>query len=283
MRNGLRGPLPALLGCAACAVGVIALVLVAYHDAGAQHLDATALYGFATLNGGLLHHVAWGFGMIGGVFPLALGLLGLYYLAGRCGRRREAIAATVVVVAANITTEVLKLALAHPRIQSILGANQVSAASFPSGHATSAMSMAVAALLVVPPRWRAITATVGAVLVFGVSFSVLVLEWHFPSDVLGGLLVATGYGFAAVATLRYFETDPEQRRTAAMILGPPSRDALEAAGVAVAFAAAAFALSRAESILDYAGTYTTTVLMALAISSLATALLALFSFTASEY
>jgi membrane-associated phospholipid phosphatase len=275
--------MPALLGCAACVVGVVALMLVAYYDAAAQRLDATALFGFGTLDNGPLHSVAWGFGVVGGVFPLAFGLLGLYYLAGRWGRRREAIAATVVVVAANVTTEVLKLALAHPRIQSILGPNQVSAASFPSGHATSAMSMAVAALLVVPPRWRAITATVSAVLVFGVSFSVLVLEWHFPSDVFGGLMVATGYGFAAVAALRYLETSPEQRRMAAMISRPPSQGALEAAAVAVAFAVAAFALSRAQSILDYAGTYTTTVLTALAISALAAALLALFSFTASEY
>jgi membrane-associated phospholipid phosphatase len=283
MRSGLRGPLPALFGCAACVAGLVALMLAAYYDAGAQRLDATALYGFTTLDTGLLRGAVWGFVLIGGVFPLALGLIGLYYLAGRWGRRREAIAATVVVVAANVTTEILKLALAHPRIQPILGPHQVNAASFPSGHATSVMSMAIAALLVVPPRWRAVTATGGAALVFGVTFSVLVLRWHFPSDVLGGLLVATGYGFAAVAALRYLEAGPEQRRMAAMIPGPPSRRTLEAAAAAVVFAVAAFALSRAESILAYAGTYTTTVLAALAISSLAAALLALFSFTASEY
>jgi membrane-associated phospholipid phosphatase len=282
MRSGSRGPLPALLACAACAAGLVALMFVAYYDAGAQRLDATALYGFTTLDTGLIHSAVWGFVLVGGVFPLALGLLGLYYLAGRWGRRREAIAATVVIIAANVTTEILKVALAHPRIQPILSPHQVNAASFPSGHATSAMSMAIAALLVVPPRWRALTATAGGALVFGVTFSVLVLRWHFPSDVLGGLLVATGYGFAAVAALRYLETDPEQRRVAAMIPGPPSRGTLEAAAVAVALAVAALALSRAESILDYAGTYTTTVLTALAISSLATALLALFSFTASE-
>jgi membrane-associated phospholipid phosphatase len=283
MRSGLRGPLPALFGCAACVVGVVALMLVAYYDAGAQHLDATALYGFTTLDTGLVHGAVWGFVLIGGVFPLALGLVGLYYLAGRWGRRREAIAATVVVVAANVTTEVLKLALAHPRIQPILSPHQVNAASFPSGHATSAMSMAVAALLVVPPRWRAVTATAGAALVFAVSFSVLVLKWHFPSDVLGGLLVATGYGFAAVAALRYLEARPEERTMARMIPRPTSGTTLEAIAAAAALGAAAFFLLYAEKIIDYAGTYTTTVLTALAISSLAVALLALFSFTAAEY
>ena len=269
-----------MLGCAACVAGLVVLALVAYHDAGAQRLDATALYGFMTLNTGLIHGAVWGFVLIGGVFPLALSLFGLYYLAGRWGRRREAVAAIVVVVAANATTEVLKLALAHPRIQSVLGPHQVNAASFPSGHATSAMSMAIAALLVVPPRWRALTATAGAALVFGVTFSVLVLGWHFPSDVLGGLLVATGYGFAAVAALRYLEARPEERR---MISRPTSGTTLEAIGAAVALGAAAFFVLYAEKIIDYAGTYTTTVLSALAISSLAAALLVLFSFTASEY
>jgi membrane-associated phospholipid phosphatase len=30
----------------------------------------------------------------------------------------------------------------------------------------------------------------------------MVLGWHFPSDVLGGVLVASGWGFAVLAVLR---------------------------------------------------------------------------------
>jgi membrane-associated phospholipid phosphatase len=282
MRNGFKGPLPALLGCAACVAALVTLMLVAYYDATAQRLDATALYGFTTLESGLRVPV-WGFALVGGVFPLALGLVGLYYFAARWGRRREAIAAIVVVLAANVTTQVLKVVLAHPRIQPILDPHQVNAASFPSGHATSAMSMAVATLLVVPPRWRAVTAAAGAALVFAVSFSVLVLAWHFPSDVLGGILVATGYGFAALALLRYLAARPDERRATALLPGPPSRGALEAVGATVVLAAAVLAFALAGKILDYAGTYTTTVLTALAISAMAAALLTLFSFTASDY
>jgi membrane-associated phospholipid phosphatase len=274
--------MPAVLGCLACIAGLVALMLVVYYDATAQRLDATALYGFTTLESAL-KAPAWGFALIGGVFPLALGLIGLYYLAARWGRRREAIAAIVVVLGANLTTQILKIVLAHPRIQAILDPHQVNAASFPSGHATSAMSMAVAALLVVPPRWRVLTATAGAVLVFGVSFAVLVLRWHFPSDVLGGILVATGYGFAALATLRYRAARPSDRRGTALLPSPPSRGALEAVGATAALVVAVVAFALAGKILDYAGTYTTTVLAALAISALAAALLALFSFTASDY
>jgi membrane-associated phospholipid phosphatase len=287
MRNDLRGPLPALLGCAACAAALVALMLVAYYDAGAQRLDATALYGFTTLESGVLKVPAWGFALIGGVFPLALGLVALYYFAGRWDRRREAVAAIVVMLAANVTTQILKVVFSHPRIQPILDPHQVNAASFPSGHATSAMSMAVAALLVVPPRWRTLTAVGGGALVFGVSFSVLVLRWHFPSDVLGGILVATGYGFAALAALRHLDRRALGRRTATEP-GSPLRPRLEGAAVlegaaaTVVLAGVVLAFAYAHEILDYAGTYTTSVLTALVISSMAAALLALFSFTASD-
>ena len=158
MRLDLKSPGAALIGCALCAVALVLLMVIAFYVGGAQRLDATALYGFGTLDSGSLRVPVWGFALIGGFFPLALGLIVLYSLAGRWGRRREAIAAIGVVLAANLTTEVLKIILAHPRIQPILGAHQVNPASFPSGHATSAMSMAVACLLVVPRRWRVITA-----------------------------------------------------------------------------------------------------------------------------
>jgi membrane-associated phospholipid phosphatase len=282
MRNGFKGPLPALLGCAACVAALVALMLVVYYDAGAQSLDATALYGFNTLESGMLGVPVLVFAWLGGVLPLVLAMVGLYYLAARWDRRREATAAIVVVLAANLTTQVLKVALAHPRIQPILGANQVDAASFPSGHATSTMSMAVAALIVVPPHWRALTAAAGAALVFAVSFSVLVLAWHFPSDVLGGILVATGYGFAALAVLRYLAARPDEQRATALLPSPPPRTVLEAVGATVVLAAAVLGFALAGKILDYAGTYTTTVLTALAISAMAAVLLALFSLTASD-
>jgi membrane-associated phospholipid phosphatase len=34
---------------------------------------------------------------------------------------------------------------------------------------------------------------------------VMILAWHFPSDVLGGILVACGWGFAVLALRRAAE------------------------------------------------------------------------------
>lgn len=281
MRGTGKSALPAALGAVFCALAVVGLMLVVYHLPGPQRLDATALHGFTTLEGGLFGKVALAVVMVGGIVPLGLLLIPLYVWGGRWGRRPETIAAIAVVVLANLTTQAMKILLAHPRFQPVLGSHQVNAASFPSGHATSAMSMAVAALLVVPPRLRRPTAIAGAVFVFAVSFSVLVLAWHFPSDVLGGLLVATGYGFAAVWVLR------RRRATAcrpapAVALGVRlSRGAREAVRVALC-GSAAVALILAPRILAYADTYTTTVVVALAISATAVALLALFTRVASE-
>jgi membrane-associated phospholipid phosphatase len=278
----VKSPRPAIAGCLICAVALLALMLLAFLNGAAQRLDGSALYGFGTLDSGALRLPVWGFALVGGFFPLALGLIVLYFLAARWGRPRQAIAAIGVVIAANLTTEILKLALAHPRIQPILGAHQVSPASFPSGHATSAMSMAVASLLVVPQRWRAITAVTGAGFVFAVSFSILILTWHFPSDVLGGLLVASGYGFAAVALLRYFETEPAGRRMTLIVGERLPRRALEVIWVIALLGVGSLALSRASAIFHYAGTYTATVAAALVISAMAAMLLGFFSFTAAE-
>ncbi len=282
MRIGLKSPAAALIGCALCAVALVLLMLIAFYVGGAERLDATALYGFGTLDAGPLRVPVSGFALLGGFFPLALGLIALYCLAGRWGRRRQAIAAIGVVVAANLTTEVLKLILAHPRIQPILGAHQINSASFPSGHATSAMSMAVACLLVVPPRWRAITALTSSALVFGVCFSVLVLTWHFPSDVLGGILVASGYGFAALAVLRQLETRSGETEISSIIPHQLSPRRLQVFGAVGLLGAGVLAASRAGAILHYAGTYTSTVAASLVISAMAASLLLLFSFTASE-
>jgi membrane-associated phospholipid phosphatase len=281
MRETGKATLPAALGALFCALAVVGLMLVVYHLPEPQRLDATALHGFITLEDGFFGKVAIAVVVVGGIVPLGLLLIPLYVWGGRWGRRPETIAAIAVVVLANLTTETMKIVFAHPRFQPVLGIHQVNAASFPSGHATSAMSMAVATLLVVPPALRRPAAIVGAILVFAVSFSVLVLAWHFPSDVLGGLLVATGYGFAAVWTLRRRRA-AARRPAPALTLGVRlSRRAREAVGLALC-GAAAVAVVLAPRILSYTDTYTTTVVVALAISSTAAVLLALFTRVASE-
>ena len=72
-----------------------------------------------------------------------------------------------------------------------------------SGHTTAVASIAIAYAFAVPARLRALTFVAGAVLVFAVGVSVVTIGWHYPSDVLGGLLVAGGWGFAVLALMRF--------------------------------------------------------------------------------
>ncbi len=104
---------------------------------------------------------------------------------------------------APLTAETLKPLLAHPHAR-IYG-SEITAASWPSGHATAATALALCAVLVAPRRLRPTVAVLGAMFATGVGFSLLLLAWHLPSDVIGGYLVGTLWMALAVAGLRAAE------------------------------------------------------------------------------
>jgi membrane-associated phospholipid phosphatase len=210
--KSVKAPLAAWL---ACAGALVLLALVAYGIDAAQRLDADLLARFAVHRGSRLGDVAHLFVRFGDPLPL------LAMLALACGialwrhRPLDALAAVVVIAGANLTSQVLKVLLAHPRFQPVLGEHQLSSVAFPSGHATAAASIAIAFAFVAPPRARPAVLAAGACMVAAVGFSVLVLRWHFPSDVLGGILVACGWGFAVLAARRTLEGGGSRRAQAA--------------------------------------------------------------------
>jgi membrane-associated phospholipid phosphatase len=191
-----------LLACLGCAGALIALVVAAYKLGFVEHVDATLLAKISSPVGTGSHSLADGLGHLADPLPLAAMLAAIVVLALGAGRRREAVAAVAVVIGANVVTQVLKVVLAHPRYQPFLGSHQLWSTAFPSGHATAAASIALALILAAPGRLRHLAAAAGAAFVGLVSISVVVIEWHYPSDVVGGILVAAGWGFAAVAALR---------------------------------------------------------------------------------
>jgi membrane-associated phospholipid phosphatase len=110
--------------------------------------------------------------------PPALGLL----------RRspRHAMAAAVLVVGANVTTQILKNhVFERPDLLSLGAPN-----SLPSGHTTVAASIAMALALVSPPLLRlplAVLGTAGSLLV---GTATVVAGWHRLSDVAAAVLVS---------------------------------------------------------------------------------------------
>ena len=72
-------------------------------------------------------------------------------------------------------------------------------ASFPSGHTAASFAAVFALLAMKNPQWKPALA-----LAVVIAFSRLYLYVHWPSDVLGGILVGAAAGFGSVWLLRRF-------------------------------------------------------------------------------
>lgn len=166
-------------------------------------------------------------------------------------RPRAALAAAATMYGAAVTTQFLKPALAFQR--DFPPGHFMGPIAFPSGHTTAVMSLSLALVIVSPSRLRPLAAAAGGLLTVATAFSLLILGAHYPSDVIGGLLVATTWACVAGAVLR-LEYSPSLSGAAlgATILG--------AVGL-LAFA------SRPASALAYASANTTFVVGALAIAA----------------
>jgi membrane-associated phospholipid phosphatase len=269
MRMTVRSP---LFAAAACFLAFWAVLGCAYAIAPLGSLDAIALHGLTALDHPVVDRVGYVVAHSVDPLPLTTMLAVLFAWGWALGRRREALGAVGLVAGANLAGLILKLALAHPRVYPVLGTNQVGADAFPSGHATSAMSIALAAVLVAPVRVRVAVASASAAYVVAVATSLLVLSWHFPSDVLGGLLLASGFFFLAVAALR----EGAARRVGAVAhrTGLALSPELGGIGVALLVGASLIALSRADDLLAFARVHTVAAGTALALALISAALVA---------
>ena len=103
-----------------------------------------------------------------------------------------AIAATVAVLGANASCQLLKTRLERPNLDDFPAPN-----SFPSGHTAAAASVAFALILVLPQAVRGMVALIGGGYVAIIAVATVWAEWHRPSDTLAAvLLVLAWYAFA---------------------------------------------------------------------------------------
>ena len=184
-------------------VGILLLIAVyyaAFHIGRVERLDANVFNQFTSLRGRahvsqialLLAHLCdpnqyvWLC-----VVPLAIALY----------RRRPGLAAAIllILIGAGTTTELLKLLLPeHRHVTLVHDAMPAGVGTWPSGHATAAMSLGLCLVLAVAPRWRPWAALLGAAFTLAVSYAFLTLGWHYPGDAVGGLLVAATWTFLGV-------------------------------------------------------------------------------------
>lgn len=167
-------------------VGVLTLVVlvrIALASQRGQSWDQSAM---TTVIGGRDTQLALlsvlGYVSIGAVVMVVIGCAVVALLRGRLAL---AAGAAVVIVGANVTTQVLKHSLLD---RPDLGLGTLN--SLPSGHTTVVASAVGAALLVAPRPWRPVVALLGGFATTLTGASTIVAGWHRPSDVIAALAVS---------------------------------------------------------------------------------------------
>src|SRR5205085_12100627 len=115
---------------------------------GGRELDGRALQTFTGVASAPLKPSIHGIALLADPWPFALVAVALVVVALLRGRWLMALTVPLILLAANLTTQVLKPALADPRIVDLHGVRTVYAGSWPSGHSTAAMSLALCLVLV---------------------------------------------------------------------------------------------------------------------------------------
>jgi len=281
----VRGPRSFLLGAAGCAAGFGLLLALVYLSSRARVADATALQGFVGLE---RPRTAAGLELIAHLGdPEAVGLMGLALacLALARGKPRHAAAVIVLLALTSVSSQALKAVIDYPRWESLILYPVVRDAAFPSGHATAAMTIALCGVLVAPPRARPLAAAAGLVFVLAISYALLAIGSHFPSDVAAAFLVATGWALVVVAALRAAAARWPERsgRSRARAALARAVERATAAGLAVVLAATvvggvlvggAFAFARGGEAAAYLGENTTAAGVAVGLALAAVVLLA---------
>ena len=268
-------PRRALAAAAAALLVLLACWYAAFHDVTLARADAHAYFAFYTISlehsevAHLAHRVTNLISPTPYVYLAALPVIVALL------RRRWALAVglAVMIPGAIVTTELLKPLLEAPRPAFGVANTPLSAqGSWPSGHATAAVSLAMACLLASPARWRPYVALVGTLFSLAVIYAVLTLGWHYPSDVLGGILVATVWTLLTVAGVlaldaRYGrDLSRLSRETDHWIAHLPSVGTLLAAA---SLPAAGVLFLRAGRALSFAGDHTAFLVALFAIAGLA--------------
>jgi membrane-associated phospholipid phosphatase len=276
MRRANRRGTFALGSAAACAAGLLVVWLLGVRTAVGRERDDVVLHGFVGLARARVYSQLTDVALL--VDPVPYALLGLLCIAVALARRRNAraLAVAVALVGTGATTQALKHLLAQSRYVDWLGFKQIEGLTWPSGHGTAAMTIALCAVVVAPPAWRGAIALLGCAFAVGIAYATLALVWHYPTDLLGGFLVAGLWIHLALAVVARAEADdPDPERL-------PPLDWPIALGVVGALVAAALVGLASQPVTLDGTDRATVVIGALALAGLALALAIATIVAASE-
>jgi membrane-associated phospholipid phosphatase len=266
----------ALAGAAACALGVVGVWAFALRTGAGRARDDALLHGLVGLARDRIYAQLTDVALLAD--PVPYSAVGLLCIGVALARRRvaRAVAVAVVLIATGATTQALKHLLAQSRPVEWLGGRQIEDVSWPSGHGTAAMTLALCAVVVAPPAWRPAIGLVGCAYALAIAYATLALAWHYPSDLFGGFLVAGLWVSLALAVVADLEArEPEREH-------PPPLSWLIVLGAAGALVAAAIVGLGSEPVPLGTADRVTVVAGALALAALALALVVTTILAASQ-
>ena len=160
--------------------------------------DEPILRWFETLQEPWLTQVMYALSVFGDV-PSTLALAALTLVALTIWLRSERLFFLVALGGASMIMLATKYILARPRPELFPEGAELyttSTPSFPSGHATGSAAFYLTLYLLARhtiPKWSWLVGLVGAVLALSITASRLYLQVHYPSDVLAGLALGSGW------------------------------------------------------------------------------------------
>ena len=111
--------------------------------------------------------------------------------------RRRVITCIVAPIVAIVITEYL----AKPAVGRMFGGSLC----YPSGHMTAVAAVICAFVIAVPPRWRTAAAVLGTAAGIVVGITLMLLRWHYLTDVIAGASVSIASTLIVDAMLHYRE------------------------------------------------------------------------------
>ena len=266
----LRRPAAPFAVALGCALSTTVVWLLAFQTSAGARLDSSVLDGFTGLRASRVEPLGHAASRLADPIPFALLAVVLVSIAVARHRPRHALVVAVVLAGASVTTQLLKplATVSRPADRPLVSP---SADGWPSGHSTAAMALALCLVLVAPPRWRPLAAAAGGVFAVAQGYGLLVMGWHYPSDVVGGFGVATGWLALGVAAVRVASGRGEERGLSGRTVFVPAA----VAALAGAALAAGAVLLRPARALAYAQEHTEFVAAAVVLGAAGLALAAL--------
>jgi len=188
-----------LAAAAACLAAATGVYLLAVRTTRGQMVENVAMEGRPVETWWAHNPTAERFGAMATVLAVG-GAVAVVAWAARRVSIGGAIVVAASIAASLAITEVLKhVVMDRPALVAVGDRIYMEPNTFPSGHSTMAVSVAIVAVALAPRGRRAVAAAVGGAYAAAVGLSMLAAEAHRPADAVGAALVSTAVALAVAA------------------------------------------------------------------------------------